>query len=172
MSASQKSDLVPFTPVLPAWWQTSTCSSVRLVWRTMLTLAVLICCGNAWAQDRQLPASSIQPLGLTPQQQTASSTRGVIRPGSQLTTQSDPSVPQINPWTAATACPAPAFRYAFAQNGEDFYVISGTSTGPNTTNVWRYNATTNVWTAARANPGRLASTCWCFFRRENLCGNW
>ena len=41
-------------------------------------------------------------------------------------------------------------RYAFAQNGEDFYVISGVSGGPNTTNVWRYNATTNIWTK-RAN---------------------
>jgi Kelch motif protein len=100
------------------------------------------------AQDRQLPASSMQRLGLAAQQQTAPSTRAVVRPAFATERTTAPS--SGNPWMAATACPASVFRYAFAQNGEDFYVISGVSGGPNTTNVWRYNATTNIWTK-RAN---------------------
>ena len=79
------------------------------------------------------------------------------------------SVSVGNPWTAATACPASAFRYAFAQDGENCYVISGVSGGPNTTNVWRYNATTNIWTKRAKYPNGLARTCWCFFKRQDLC---
>ena len=45
-----------------------------------------------------------------------------------------------------TACPASAFRYAFAQDGEIVMSFSGFLAGLNTTNVWRYNALTNVWT--------------------------
>ena len=52
-----------------------------------------------------------------------------------------------NPWTAATAYPTAIARYAFAQVGEDSYVISGIVLGADVVStVRRYNATTNVWT--------------------------
>jgi 6-phosphogluconolactonase (cycloisomerase 2 family) len=76
------------------------------------------------------------------------STMGVV----QSVARSGSLVPQSplalsgNAWQAAAACPASVDRYAFAQDGENFYVISGVSGGPNTTNVWRYNAVTNIWT--------------------------
>ena len=79
-----------------------------------------------------------------------SSREGIVRVGFNNLAPANRSVSVGNPWTAATACPASAFRYAFAQDGENCYVISGVSGGPNTTNVWRYNALTNVWTK-RAN---------------------
>ena len=50
-------------------------------------------------------------------------------------------------WTAATPYPTNIARYAFAQNGEDFYIISGTNSTGNLNSVRRYNATTNAWTS-------------------------
>ena len=70
-----------------------------------------------------------------------SSPEGIVRAAISNLAPGNRSVSVGNPWTAATACPASAFRYAFAQDGENCYVISGVSGGPNTTNVWRYNAT-------------------------------
>ena len=81
-----------------------------------------------------------------------SSPEGIVRAAISNLAPGNRSVSVGNPWTAATACPAPAFRYAFAQDGENCYVISGVSTGPNTTNVWRYNATTNIWTKRASIP--------------------
>jgi hypothetical protein len=84
----------------------------------------------AWSQERPVPSSSLQHgTGAT----------------SKIVLPANPSA-ATPAWKAATACPASVSDYAFAQNGEDFYVISGISGGPNTTNVWRYNATTNIWT--------------------------
>ena len=48
-------------------------------------------------------------------------------------------------WTAAAPYPTTIARYAFAQVGQDFYVISGFANVILAT-VNRYNATTNVWT--------------------------
>ena len=54
-------------------------------------------------------------------------------------------------WTAATPYPTNIAHYAFAQVGQDFYVISGFSAVIVAT-VNRYNATTNVWTARAPIP--------------------
>src|SRR5687767_4303807 len=55
-----------------------------------------------------------------------------------------PSAPTAT-WTAAAPCPATLSRYAFAQDGENFYVISDNSANGHA--LRRYNATTNVWTS-------------------------
>ena len=50
-------------------------------------------------------------------------------------------------WVPAADIPSTAVRYGFAQNGEDFYVISGSDeTTISSSRLLRYNATTNVWT--------------------------
>ncbi len=55
---------------------------------------------------------------------------------------------QSYPWTPAAPYPTPLARYAFAQVGEDLYVISGIGNSSAVLNsVRRYNATTNVWTS-------------------------
>ncbi len=55
---------------------------------------------------------------------------------------------QSYPWTSAAPYPTPLARYAFAQVGEDLYVISGIGNSSAVLNsVRRYNATTNVWTS-------------------------
>ena len=126
-------------------FQTHRCALPTFVARALILLfatshAVL-------AQERPLPSSSLQ--------RAARATSKIVMPASPS------AVP--NPWIAATACPAPAYRYAFAQNGEDFYVISGISTGPNTTNVWRYNATTNIWTKRASIPAASQAPAAAFF---------
>jgi hypothetical protein len=57
-----------------------------------------------------------------------------------------PAAPNAS-WATATAYPIPIARYAFAQNGEDMYVISGVTSAALTPTVRRYNATTNAWTS-------------------------
>jgi hypothetical protein len=57
-----------------------------------------------------------------------------------------PAAPNAS-WATATAYPIPIGRYAFAQNGDDMYVISGVTSGALTPTVRRYNATTNAWTS-------------------------
>ena len=58
-----------------------------------------------------------------------------------------PSLADSNPWTPATAYPTAIARYAFAQVGQDSYVISGIVLGADVVStVRRYNSTTNVWT--------------------------
>ena len=90
------------------------------------------------AQDRPLaPSSSQHAVRATPK---------IVMPSTAEPSAATPA------WKAATACPVSVERYAFAQNGEDFYVISGVSSGPNTTNVWRYNATANIWTKRASIP--------------------
>lgn len=52
-------------------------------------------------------------------------------------------------WTPATPYPTAVFGYAFAQDGENMYVIGGDDDNqtPYLTAVRRYNASTNVWTS-------------------------
>ena len=64
----------------------------------------------------------------------------------QMEVMPEPPLQGINPWTAAAVYPTTIGRYAFAQNGQDLYVISGVTSGVLTNAVRRYNATTNVWT--------------------------
>src|SRR4051812_1070215 len=96
----------------------------RYVLPTFIARALILLFGTSHAvlaQDGELPASSIQRLGLTTQQQTAPSTRAVVRPAFAMERTATPSA-ATPAWKAATACPASVARYAFAQNGEDFYV--------------------------------------------------
>jgi hypothetical protein len=53
-------------------------------------------------------------------------------------------------WTPAPPIPASfgVTVYAFAQDGEDLYVISGDSAGTISEDVRRYNATRNVWSSS------------------------
>ena len=53
---------------------------------------------------------------------------------------------QAESWTAAAPHPVVTNSYAFAQDGEDMYVIGGYANGASTA-VRRYNATTNFWTS-------------------------
>src|SRR4029077_20198272 len=50
-------------------------------------------------------------------------------------------------------------RYAFAQNGEDHYVIGGVSDGTRVNTVNRYNATTNTWTPLAPIPVASEAPC-------------
>ena len=51
-------------------------------------------------------------------------------------------------WTAATPYPTHIFGYAFAQDGENMYIIGGDQdNNGSVTAVRRYNANTNVWTS-------------------------
>ena len=98
---------------------------------------------SALAQADSLPPSSLRRV--------VSGTSTIDTPAIRAVSAGVPSA-ATPAWAAATAVPASAARYAFAQNGEDFYVISGISGGPNTTNVWRYNAATNIWTKRASIP--------------------
>ena len=63
-----------------------------------------------------------------------------------------PSVPTAA-WTAAAPYPTTNSRYAFAQNGEDFYVLGGSNGFSSFDTLRRYNAMTNVWTTLAPIPG-------------------
>jgi hypothetical protein len=102
-----------------------------------LALIVLFVASGKPGEGGPLPASSLRGI--------ASLTSNIMPPANR-------TVSAGLPWKAATTCPFPVARYAFAQNGEDFYVISGVGNGPNTTNVWRYNATTNIWSKRASIP--------------------
>ncbi len=57
---------------------------------------------------------------------------------------------QAQNWTPATPHPILIDNYAFAQDGEEFYVISGYNAGFISRNVRRYNPTTNAWSGSGA----------------------
>ncbi len=57
-----------------------------------------------------------------------------------------PEAPAVPGWMTATAYPRVIARYAFAQVGEELYVISGATPAGPVTAVNSYNATTNAWT--------------------------
>lgn len=62
-----------------------------------------------------------------------------------------------DPWVAASPVPAGMSRYAFAQNGFDFYLISGVDTGNIIDRNYRYNAATGTWQSGALIPvGREA----------------
>jgi len=118
--------------------QRKLCLSARFAWKTLAFLAISVAFSGsrlALAQSDQLSPSSTQGLaGSAPKE-------GVPAP----------SVP-TSIWMAATAAPTGVSRYAFAQNGEDMYVISGILNGNVVTTVRRYNATTNAWTSLADTP--------------------
>lgn len=64
-------------------------------------------------------------------------------------TASSPVITNDSPnaaWTPNAVYPIIIARYAFADDGENFYVISGVSGDDRTTAVNRYNTATNAWT--------------------------
>jgi hypothetical protein len=93
----------------------------------------------SFARDNQLPPCSIQSV-VAP---TLRKIQATATPAAAIT----------SPWRAAAAYPTNIFRYGFAQNGDDFYIISGLSTDPHgngrgpTPAMRRYNVTTNTWTS-------------------------
>ena len=101
-----------------------------------VALATLSFCSLLLAQQDEMPANSIQ--------RKLRSMRGSER--STMISTPAPKAPAVPGWMAATACPTVIARYAFAQVGEDLYVISGATPAGPVTAVNRYNATTNAWT--------------------------
>jgi dockerin type I repeat protein/Kelch motif protein len=98
------------------------------------------------AQRKELPANSIGRM--------LNSMRASGRlPVSSNTLGENPAVLASlqASWTAGAVSP-PVARYAFAQAGEDLYVISGEGAAGPVTTVKRYNATTNVWTTLAPIP--------------------
>ena len=62
-------------------------------------------------------------------------------------------------WNAATVYPTTIVRYAFADDGENFYVIGGVSNGTRVANVNRYNTGTGVWTPLAPIPAVSEAPC-------------
>src|SRR5207247_7081821 len=56
-------------------------------------------------------------------------------------------------WVAGAVYPRNIVRYAFAQVGENLYVLGGVSDGTRVPDVNKYNATTNTWTPLAPIPG-------------------
>ena len=101
-----------------------------------VALATLSFCSVLLAQQDEMPANSIQ--------RKLRSMRG--SESLQMMATRAPNIPSVANWTAATASPTAIARYAFAQVGQDLYVISGATVAGPVTPVNRYNATTNAWT--------------------------
>ena len=101
-----------------------------------IAFAALSLCPVVVAQQDEMPANSIQ--------RKLRSMRGSER--SMIMGTPAPEAPAVPAWMTATACPTAIARYAFAQVGQDLYVISGATLAGPVTAVNRYNATTNAWT--------------------------
>ena len=98
------------------------------------------------AQRKELPANSIQRM--------LNSTRASGHlPVNSDTLGENPDVLALSQasWTPA-AVSAAVGRYAFAEVGEDLYVISGAGAAGVVTTVKRYNAATDVWTTLAPIP--------------------
>src|SRR5947207_12287239 len=61
-----------------------------------------------------------------------------------------PAVP--NSWASGFVYPTTITRYAYAQSGQDLYVLGGVSDGTRVAAANRYNATTNVWASIAPVP--------------------
>ncbi|MFL5734680.1 MAG: hypothetical protein ACJ78Q_16080, partial [Chloroflexia bacterium] len=72
-------------------------------------------------------------------------------------------------WQPATAYPRLIGRYAFAQNGDDLYVISGVSPGVVLTDVRKYNAVSNTWTDLQPIPSGGESPACAFLSNKIYC---
>src|SRR2546430_1209711 len=55
-------------------------------------------------------------------------------------------------WVASSPYPINIVRYAFAQVGENLYVIGGVSDGDRVSDANKYNATTNTWSSLAPIP--------------------
>ncbi|HKP70990.1 MAG TPA: kelch repeat-containing protein [Pyrinomonadaceae bacterium] len=66
-------------------------------------------------------------------------------------------------WNTATVYPTTIVRYAFADNGEDFYLIGGVSNGTRVVNVNRYNTASGVWTPLAPLPAASEAPCAALF---------
>ena len=61
-----------------------------------------------------------------------------------------PLVP--NSWASGAVYPSTITRYAYAQSGQDLYVLGGVSDGTAVATANRYNATTNIWASIAPVP--------------------
>ena len=82
----------------------------------------------------------------TPRKKSSLRTQTAGAPGQKPEKVSATAATAAN-WMAATPYSGPILRYGFAQNGEDFYVISGNGSGSATAAVRRYNVATDTWTS-------------------------
>lgn len=113
--------------------------SFSFVKLTFARLVLIFACGFpsvAWAQGDQTSPWLIERGG-----------KSAIR---KIETPQRPAESESNSWLEATRYPTTICRYAFAQNGQDMYVIGGVTKQNGTTSlvnaVRRYNASTNTWT--------------------------
>src|SRR5262249_39293231 len=70
-----------------------------------------------------------------------------------------PPPPPPGQWDTAAPYPQSDVRYAFAQSGEDHYVIRGVSDGTRINAVNKYNATTDSWTPLAPIPVASEAPC-------------
>lgn len=108
----------------------------------MPTLALVALAEFASAQKLDLPANSVGRYWKS-------------RPAPAKVWQSSTSPLAVSAppnWTAGPVYSTGIARYAFAQVGQDLYVISGSRISGPVTTVARYNASTNVWTPRTSIP--------------------
>ncbi|MDQ6861849.1 MAG: dockerin type I domain-containing protein [Verrucomicrobiota bacterium] len=97
-------------------------------------LAAFAIAHSSFAQTNGAPATSLEYLSKSPISRTYAATE-----------RNNLSAPN---WNAAASSPGGSIaRYAFAQNGQSLYVISGFYLARPINSVRRYDATTNTWTS-------------------------
>ena len=79
-----------------------------------------------------------------------------------------PLVP--NSWASGAVYPSTITRYAYAQSGQDLYVLGGVSNGVRVANANWYNATTNIWAAIAPVPVASEAPAAALLRRQDLPG--
>jgi hypothetical protein len=119
----------------------------------LVILSGLIDVPETDAEDRVWPPQTAERSVVSKQSNTAR----IARPAVVNT----PPLP--NNWMTAAPYSQIISRYAFVQNGEDIYVISGFSGGTNTDAVNRYNATANTWTPLAPIPTKSQAPCAAYY---------
>ena len=92
-----------------------------------------------YGRSDNLPESSLLRLRLPKQQHMLAATN--------VTSAIDAPDAETAGWTPKTPYPSPVARYAFAQSGQDLYVLGGIFNSFLLTNVRKYNAATDSWTS-------------------------
>ena len=109
----------------------------------LLLLAGTTYAGVTWLQH---PGGTSYASGTAPQAAIKAGAYPVDVGDGGGTPDPSPTCPPAG-WIAAAPIPTAVARYAFAQDGEDLYVVAGDSAaGGETGSARRYNASTNNWT--------------------------
>ena len=103
-------------------WGASCCSSQRWLSR------------SRWARSRRAPRAALSGMA-GPRRRQASLARSCRTHGRR-----------------ALVYPSTITRYAYAQSGQDLYVLGGVSNGVSVATANRYNATTNIWASIAPVP--------------------